>query len=124
MPHTHHAHEEDPQPTIFGTNHGWSKACNHGRYWRICKDSQCKSKVTAHDDTVRAHRAEKAVAALRAAAEKIQREEEDSRRMPPPKLPHHRQHTHTHMTQLLGQLKSLSGQIHFVSSDVADSATQ
>jgi len=78
--------------------------------------------VTAHDDTVRAHRAEKAVAALRAAAEKIQREEEDSRRMPPPKLPHHRQHTHTHMAHLLGQLKILSDQIHFITSDVAESA--
>jgi hypothetical protein len=119
--HAHHAHEEDPQPTISGTKHGLSKACNHGRYWRICKDSECKSKVTAHDDTARAHRAEKAVAALR--------EAEDRRLMPPPParhpshphVPHYRD-THTHMTHLLGQLKILAGQIHFIAGDVADSA--
>jgi hypothetical protein len=110
MPHTHRAHEKDPQPDIYSTKyHKLSKACNHERYWRICKDTDCKKLVDAHDAAVLAHHNDKAIAALRAAAERIQREEDDKRRMPAPKLPHHRQHTHTHMTHLLGQLKILSG---------------
>jgi len=111
MPHTHQ-HEEDPQPTIFSTTHNrWTKVCDCDpcKYWRMCKDKKCKNLVAAHDAAARAHHADKAVAALRAAAEKIQREEDDKRRMPPPKLPHHRQQTHTHMTHLLGQLKIISG---------------
>lgn len=115
MPHTHHAHEQDPQPTIFSTKyHKWSKACNHGNYWRICKDTDCKKLVTAHDAAVLDHQNDKVIAALRAAGDRIQREEDDKRRMPAPDLPRkhmhpHTPHTHTHMTHLLGQLKSLSG---------------
>ena len=121
MPHTHRAHEKDPQPTIFSEKHGWTKVCDHGKYWRDCKDKKCKHLVTIYDATARAHHADKAVAALR--------EAEDRRLMPPPParnpshphVPHYR-HTHTHMTHLLGQLKILSGQIHFIASDVAESA--
>ena len=100
MPHTHHALEEDPQPTIFSTRYNkLSKACNHDRYWRICKDKDCKALVKTHDDDT-------AIAALRAAAERLQREE-DTQRMPPPHLKH-RHAQRAHMTHLLGQLASHS----------------
>ena len=105
-------HSDDRRPTIFSIKHGWSKACDHGRFWRICKDTDCKKLVTAHDNAVLAHHNDKAIAALRAAAERLDREEYDKRRMPAPELPRkhmHTPHAHTHMTQLLGQLKSLSG---------------
>jgi hypothetical protein len=117
--HHAHQHEEDPQPTIFSEKNGWTKVCDHDKYWRRCK--KCENKVTKHDATVRAHHADKAVAALR--------EAEDRRLMPPPPARHpshphvpHYRHAHTHMTHLLGQLKILAGQIHFIAGDVAESA--
>ena len=85
-------------PTIDGT-----QACPHSRYWDICQSPECKKKFKKNQ-TDAANDA--GIARLRAAAERLQRED-DARRMPPPHLKP-RPSQHAHMTHLLGQLKSLS----------------
>ena len=112
-------HTDDPHPWIEGVN-----ACPHGRYWDICKDKDCKQKMKKQKlptDTARIQRE--------------QREQHDRRLMPPPRTPHlpYFPHNHTpphhvhprqaHITQLLGQLKSLSEPNSlFIAGDVSVSA--
>ena len=87
-------------PKIDGT-----RACPHSRYWDICQSPECKRKFKKNQTDA----ANDAIAGLRAAAERLDREEDDKRRMTPP--PPHlkpRPSQRAHMTHLLGQLKSLS----------------
>ena len=124
-------HTDDPHPWIEGVN-----VCPHGRYWDICKDKDCKQKMKKQKlptDTERIQREQRAADAARMQRE--QHEQHDRRLMPPPRTPHlpYFPHNHTpphhvhprqaHITQLLGQLKSLSEPNSlFIAGDVSVSA--